>query len=59
VAGALCPITTDVKTFAAAVTVYAAPGFKPSGVKGPFAAVNIDRGEVRPKTAALCTVPML
>ena len=42
----LCPIPSNVTTFASAVTVYAAAGFKPASGKGPIAAVNIERGEV-------------
>ena len=44
--GSLCTMTADVSKFQAAVTIYAAPGFTPTGVTGPFAAVNIERGEV-------------
>jgi hypothetical protein len=46
VKGALCPIPTNVDTFAAAMTVYAVPSYTPTGTEGPLAAVNIERGEV-------------
>ena len=42
----LCPIPSNVTTFASAVTIYAASGFKPASGEGPIAAVNVERGEV-------------